>query len=253
MNTQISIKFSIFFVCIFFLWAAELMAGKTGACSITAETPSELQQRITADKKFLRWKKTQSTSRIGFVKDLERSSGAVDNFGNIEGDVLELRLKVQEQRNIERELIYRYSTENEMAYKESVVKLTKDGTLKRMYLKSRIGNCGECVDGLTPTLLKDYKSVDRIESVNMFPKHSFLIVNRAPLTELNNPLSWNPEALVVDPWIGKVYTVDEFNALGTGVPFQGSDLYYSATQEYSVNYDISREGYYKVENLLKTM
>lgn len=90
--------------------------------------------------------------------------------------------------------------------------------LKECELKSSqeamAGNCGEMCNS-TMLFLFQNKEVFNFQQAEVMSfvgtlNHSFIVINRDPSTDINNYKTWNRDALILDPWLNQVMTMDEF-------------------------------------------
>ena len=83
-------------------------------------------------------------------------------------------------------------------------------------MKAMAGNCVEmCSFGLKyVTDSKDELLAKQRVEVMKFAApfdHCFLVMGRDPATPINDYTRWNKDVLIIDPWLNKIMTLDEFD------------------------------------------
>jgi RHS repeat-associated protein len=79
-----------------------------------------------------------------------------------------------------------------------------------VFNKYQVANCAECALVMLSDLRENHPNVTVEYLSTTKPDHGFNLVNRDQFTSIFEPEKWNKNSLVVDAWLGSVYTQEEF-------------------------------------------
>ncbi|CAC9650512.1 hypothetical protein [uncultured Gammaproteobacteria bacterium] len=90
-----------------------------------------------------------------------------------------------------------------------------------VFNKYKVANCSECSYVMLSELGKTYPDMT-VEYLSFTGSdHVFNLINRDQSTSIFKPEAWNENSLVVDAWIGNVYTKKGFCIANTKLPYYG--------------------------------
>jgi hypothetical protein len=82
----------------------------------------------------------------------------------------------------------------------------------------KVANCSECALIMLNELRKNHPDMTVEYIATEKPDHTFNLINRDQRTPLFEPEKWNENSLVVDAWMGSVYTKKGFCVANAKLP-----------------------------------
>ena len=163
-----------------------------------------LKSETLEDQTFVDLATTKSSTRRAMFLDNPETE---EVFGGIRGTKDYEKPYVTMKKSLEK-AIAQYSVDKNIPISEARKQFITKELYRDFIISSKYANCGDCSLIMSARMHAKYPELN-VETISN-NVHVFTVVNRQLGTDLQAPLTWNEDTIIVDGWIQKVYTKQEF-------------------------------------------